>query len=291
MQQKFFLLSLFICTSVHLFAQHSGNHLTDNNNAYTSQPGVNRLYLSDSSFVIQAKVMTNIIADTYVITFGVTEYAKTLKEANTQIDQKITKFIAALKSGFGGQVSDVYVDMTTQTQVSDYKVNGNYAEQFVSGYEQKKNIIFRLKSVRDLDKIVTLASEHDIYDLAKVDYIVTDINSVYTQLFQAATDIIQSKKMMYAKATNVEIKRSSQIYGESFYSFSPAQLYKSYTPNVSKEYVDYGNFSKRKDLRKNTTYFYDHINHSGFDKVINPIVTEPTVEYILVLQIRFDIER
>ncbi|HRP90738.1 MAG TPA: SIMPL domain-containing protein [Edaphocola sp.] len=276
-----------------VFGQHSGNSVIEQNYSYNQTQGqsVNKLYLSDSSFVVQAKVLTNVIADSYVITIGVSEYAKTLKEANSKIDDRIQKFTSALKSKFNISASDIYVDMTTQTQVADYKVDGNYAEQFISGFEQKKNVIVKLKNIKDLDKIVILASEYEIYDLAKVDYIVTDLNKIYTQLFQTAMKVINGKKDLYVKATNVKLKTASQIYGETFYSFVPAQLYKNYTPNITTEYYNSGSYSKRKDLKKNTTYYYDHINYSGFDKVIHPIVTEPTVEYVLILHIKFDIDK
>jgi hypothetical protein len=107
------------------------------------------------------------------------------------------------------------------------------------------------------------------------------------QLFDAAMEVINDKKMRYVKAMNVEVAKTSVIYGESFYSFSPSQLYESYTPSVTSEYYDYGEYSKRKNLRTNTTYYYDKIDYSGFDKVINPIVVEPVVEYVLQLQMKF----
>jgi uncharacterized protein YggE len=293
MTYKITFIGILLFTTLTVFGQHSGNYVTEQNYNYNQpqgqQQGVSKLYLSDSAFVIQAKVLTNIIADSYVVTIGVSEFAKTLKEANTKIDVRIQKYISALKSKFDISMPDIYVDMTTQTQVADYKVNGNYAEQFISGFEQKKNVIVTLKNIKDLDKLVILASEYEIYDFVKVDYIVTDINKIYTQLFQNAVEVINSKKDLYVKATNIKLKTTSGIYGESFYSFFPTQLYKNYTPNVTTEYYD--SYSKRKDLKKNTTYYYDHINYSGFDKVVNPIVTEPAVEYVLVLHIKFDIDK
>lgn len=293
MRQKITFTTILLIATLTVFGQYSGNYVTgDNyygNQLQTQAP--NKLYLSDSAFVIQARVLTNVIADEYVVTIGVSEYATTLKEANTKIDDRIQKFIAALKSKFSISPSDIYVDMTSQTQVADYKVTGNYAEQYISGFEQKKNIIVKLKNIKDLDKIIVVASEYEIYDIAKVDYIVKDINKIYMQLFQTAMEVINGKKDLYVKATNGKLKTTSQIYGESFYSFFPTQLYKKYTPNISTEYDNNSSYSKRKDLRKNTTYFYEPINYSGFDKVLNPTVTEPAVEYVLMLQIKFDIEK
>ncbi len=293
MKHKFTLIGTLLLSGLTVFGQQSGNQVIGqyyNYNLTDNPQTVSKLYLSDSAFVIQANVLANVIADSYAATFGVAESATTLKVANTKIDDRIQKFVSAL-SKMSIPLADIYIDMTTQTQISDYKVNGNYAEQFISGFEQKKNVIVKFNNIKDLDKMVIIASDYGIYDLAKVDYIVTDINKIYTQLFQTAMEVINGKKDLYVKATNIKLTTSSEIYGESFYSFFPSQLYNSYTPNITTEYNDYSSNGKRKDLKKNTTYYYDHINYSGFDKVVNPIVTEPTVEFVLMLQIKFDIER
>ncbi len=275
------------------FSQQSGNVVIGKSHNYSRsnhQLSVDKLYLNDSSFVVQANVLKNVIADSYVATFGVSEASSTLIEANSKIDKRISDFVSALLK-LGVTKDDIYVDMTTQTLISDYKVSGNYAEQYISGFEQKKNVVIKFDNIKLLDRMIVLASDYGIYDLAKVDYIVLNINKLYTELFTAAVDVIQEKKTLYAKATNVKLLPGSQIYGESFYSIYPAELYKSYTPNISTEYYSYSSYSKRKDLRKNTTYFYDKVNYSGFDKVINPVVTEPAVEIVLKLQIKFDIKK
>jgi len=292
------LKTAIISTTLFLFAltafgQHSGNSVIgqhDNNNQTNKPQTIGKLYLSDTSFVILSNVLINVIADNYIVNFGVSESSTTLKDANTKIDKRIQEFISALTK-IGITQTDLYVDVTTQTQISDYKVNGSYAEQYIIGFEQKKNVIVKFKNIKNLDKMIVIASDYGIYDLVKVDYIVTDINKIYTQLFQAAMDVINSKKDLYVKATNLKLKTSSEIYGESFYSFYPSQLYKNYTPNITSEYYDFGSYGKKKDLKKSTTYYYDKINYSGFDKVINPIVTEPTVEFVLMLQIKFGKEK
>jgi len=275
-----------------LFGQISGNSIIDQNYNSPKQQGINKLYLSDTTFVIQANVLMNIIADSYAATFGVSESSPTLAEANTKIDKRIQEFLSALtKTGI--MENDIYIDMTTQTQIADYKITGNYAEQYISGFEQKKNVIVKFTNIYDLDKMLILASEYGIYDLAKVDYIVTDISKIYSQLFKAAVEVINEKKELYVMATNVRLLPSSQIYGESFAGYYPSQLYKSYTANISSEVInyDYDSKFKRKDLRKNTTYYYDKINYSNFDKVINPVVTEPAIGYVLTLQIKYEIDK
>ena len=288
-----FISILFVLFATNVFSQVSGNSIIGQNNAYNqydrAQP-VSRIYLSDSSFLIQANILTNVIADNYVGTFGVSESAVTLREANTKIDKRIQEFTAALtKTGIAQ--SDIYVDMVTQTQICDYKVTGDFAQQYISGFEQKKNVIVKFRNIRDLDKMMILASDNGIYDLAKVDYIVTDINKIYMQLFETAIDVINSKKDLYIKATNMKITTNSEIFLESFSSFYPPQLYKTYAPNITTEYFDYSSYAKKKELKKNSTYYYDKLSYSGFDRVINPIVTEPAVEFVLMLQIKYNIEK
>jgi uncharacterized protein YggE len=282
-------------TTSFVSAQEAGNYLFGNSNSsnyyptYTPQ-SASRVYLSDSAFLIQANVMMNVIADSYVATFGVSEISTSLPDANAKIDARIEKFVDAL-SKLGVQEKNIYIDMTTQTLLADYKINGNYAEQYISGYEQKKNVIVRFNKIDDLDKMVLAASDQGIYDLAKVDYIVTDINTIYTQLFQSALDVINSKKALYIQATGLNPEPVSEIYAESFLCYYPSQLYKSYTVNVSTLFYDYNSNQKRKDLPRNTTYYYDKLNYSGFDKVINPVVTEPAVEYVMTLQIKYNVDK
>jgi uncharacterized protein YggE len=210
------------------FAQQSGNAVLGKSYNYSRsshQLSVDKLYLDDTSFIVQANVLKNVIADSYVATFGVSESSTTLFAANSKIDKRISNFIAALLK-IGISKDDIYVDMTTQTLISDYKVTGNYAEQFISGFEQKKNVVIKFENIKSLDQMIVIASDYGIYDLAKVDYIVLYINKIYMELFQNAISVINGKKELYAKATNAKLQPVSQIYGESFYSFYPADLYK-----------------------------------------------------------------
>jgi len=181
--------------------------------------------------------------------------------------------------------------MTTQNKIYDYKVNGNIAEQYIKGFEIKKNVIVKFKSLKTLDKMVIAAETHQIYDLVKVDYEVIDINKIYTHLFLSATEIINQKKGLYVSVTNAKLYPVSQIYGESYYSYYPQQRYKSYSAYESSDVLDdYGSL-KKKLLRKSKTYYYDKMNYSGLDKVINPSVTEPAIEFILTLQVKFQIDK
>ncbi len=290
MQARLYLSTLLTIISFPLWAQQSGNAVygqTSGQGAGKLQT-VSKLYLSDSSFIIQASVAINVIADTYVAVFGVAEESSTLSECNTDIDKRIQSFISDL-AVLGISKTDIYVDMTTQNKIYDYKIKGDIAEQYIKGFELKKNVIVKFTNIKDLEKMVIAGSSQGIYDLVKVDYLVSDVSSVYKKLFLSAVEVINGKKDMYVGATGAKLEPASQIYAEDFYCFAPSQLYKSYKAyETSNAYEDYDLY-RVADMRKSTTYYYERMNYSGFDKVINPVVTEPAVEYALTLQIRFNI--
>jgi uncharacterized protein YggE len=231
----------------------------------------------------------NVIADTYVAVFAVAEESPSLMDCNTNIDKRIQSYISDIAK-LGISKSEIYIDMTTQNKIYDYKINDEIAEQYLKGFELKKNVIVKFNNINDLEKMVISASIHGIYDLVKVDYLVSDVSLIYKKMFQSAMEIVNSKKDMYILATNSTLDPVSQVYAEDFNSFSPPQLYRSYKAyESSTTYEDYDLYRKT-DLRKSSSYYYDRINYSGFDKIINPVVTEPAVEYVLTLQIRFMIK-
>ncbi|MEP6647598.1 MAG: SIMPL domain-containing protein [Saprospiraceae bacterium] len=288
----FFTLSFFF--SVVLNAQQSGNSVYGEG-GYSKRkiPGKETLYLSDSTFIIQVSVAQNVIADGYVVTFGLAEEGATIKECNDKIDKRIKNFTSDLiKMGVGK--TDLYIDMTSQNKIYDYKINGDLAEEYLQGFELKKNVIVKFSHISDLDQMVLIASGYEIYDLVKLDYIVNDLNAIHTQLFNAAAEIINQKKIQYTTVTNAHLAPASEIYGDQFSSYYPDELYTSYQAYESGNVSDGGYNSQStytmKAIRKSATFYYDKINYSGFDKVINPYVTEPAVEFVLTLQIKFEIQ-
>lgn len=130
-------------------AQHGGNavrssNYNSNNSARPQAFVTGKLFLTDSTFLIEANVLSNVIADSYVAVFGLAEESAMLSDCNEKINKRADAFIAELgKLGIARQ--DIYVDMTTQTKILDYKLSGSLAEQYLKGFELKKNVIIKLK--------------------------------------------------------------------------------------------------------------------------------------------------
>lgn len=282
------LLLGFSFLSVTTFAQISGNMVygESNGNFHTN---AERVYLSDSTILIQANVLMNEMAESYVVTFGVAEASPSLIESNEKINKRIAAFISDVKK-MGIAEKDLYVDMTTQNKIYDYKITEKLSEQYLKGFEVKKNIIIKLKDLKILEKMLVEAHKHQIYDLVKVDYIVNDMDAIYERLFKKASEVINKKKDLYVTATNMKLKKQSQIFGESFVSYYPSQLYKSYTPNSTTE-VSIEDYFRKKDLRQSTTFYYNKLSNSGFNAIINPDIAEPAIEFVFKLEIKFEIEK
>ncbi|MGB8194118.1 MAG: SIMPL domain-containing protein [Chitinophagaceae bacterium] len=291
---KLILTTAIIFTTITAtFAQVSGNQVFDrnNNSRNVQKGGVTKLYLSDSAFIVQAKVLKNVKADYYIAAFGLSQEAATVTGGNTQINARIKSFIDNIKkSGINEQ--DIYTDMIAQYRVYDLKRNvRNAIAEYLKGYELSKNVIVKYNKPAQIEQLLTLASRDSIFDLIKVDYMVDDVSRVYDELFQAATEVIKKKKDLYVKLTSANILPEAQIYGEEFISYYPDGMYRNYKAFSSNFYESYSGENERKEaMKKFETFYYDKIDYSGFDKIINPSVLEPVVEFGLTLQVKYNIK-
>lgn len=284
------------------FGQVSGNQVfSDDNNSnnyrspkenITKQNRINKLYLNDSSFVIEAKIIKNVKADSYVAVFGLSQEATTISDCNSKINERINSFISNIKKQ-GISDKDIYTDLLTQYRVYDFKKVDYSYQEYVKGFELSKNVIIKYAKPEQIEQLLKAASRDSIFDLVKVDYLITDMSKVYDELFVAAKEVIQKKKQFYLDLTNSKVKPNAQIYGENFASYYPSELYKNYKAFTQNYYENYSWLQEKetKRLHKFQTYYYDPIDYSNFDKIINPTILEPAIEVVLTIQVKYDIQK
>src|SRR5215470_9249423 len=147
---------------------------------------------TSTSMFIEASVLMNLKADEYVAVFGA------LPECSQKMDTTINQFAGELKQ-LGIGTEEIFVDFAAQNKIYGFQVAGNIAKEKLVGFELKKNISVHYKNKRFLDRLVIAASKANIFDLIKVDYIVTDTNSVQTRLMEEAARIIKQKAAEYEK--------------------------------------------------------------------------------------------
>ncbi|MGC1471602.1 MAG: SIMPL domain-containing protein [Psychroserpens sp.] len=160
----------------------------------------------------------NKVPDFYFIYVGVSQEGKTVKEALSLINGRIANLTKNLNS-IEIEKKDYYIDLISQARLYDYKLDKNNAEQYDDGFEIKKNVIIKLNDINQFDKLVEIAAEQRIYDIIKVDYNNSEMNSIYKEMYGASIEIIQNKKAYTSKQTIKRNLRTNVLYQIIFIVF------------------------------------------------------------------------
>jgi uncharacterized protein YggE len=297
MKKAFFVISLLVFVNLNLFAQESGNRIYGNNNYYQQQrrqPPTNTGNLAgtnsygQSNYAIEASVLINLKPDAFVAVFGINEEATTAAGSNDKVNARVNDFMKAL-GGLGVTKGDVFVDFVTQNRVYDYTVQGSQAKENLTGFETKKTIAVRYKTRDSFEKILALAAANSIFDLIKVDYIVTDFDAVRARLFDEAVKIIKAKREKYMNSLGVTKLDALGLANEKYDAFYPSESYLRYQAFETGDANSYSNNSSSIIIqRKSFTFFYDPVDASKFDTAINRLGIEPTVQYTIFLRMDYD---
>lgn len=244
---------------------------------------------SSSSMFVDASVMSNVKADQYVAVFGISLDGQTLEECNQKVSAMIDAFGKELKA-IGVSLKDIDVDYVAQNRVYGFDLANDVAKEKVVGFELKKNVSVRFKDRAFIDKLLEAAAKVQIFDLIKVDYIVNDLDAVRDKLMEAASAVIKKKAANHAKLIGIPVGKPVQVYAEKYASYYPSDMYDSY---VAAESEDASQFFYRQrytvlGARKARTFYYNALNAKSFDRVLNPVVTEPVVQVTLYLKVKYD---
>ena len=290
-------LTLIVLISISASAQISGNQIYGDNNDYynnrrgnsTPQPSISA---SGDQFTISTRILMNIKPDVLVVTLGLNQESKTVKGCNEGIKKRIDGFIKEVKS-LGVKEADVYTDFISQTRIYDYEVGETKAVQKETGFEVKKNVIVRLSNVKAYNRLTDIASDFAIYDIVKAEYINEDVDALYARLFDEAVKSIDAKKQKYVKAFKAVLSDDFNIIQDSYYSVQPRTQYQKYSAFETSDlsYIEGDRQYVKKEARKAKTFYYQGIDTSSFDKVINPSDPEVCLQYVVEMKIVYHIKK
>ena len=287
------ILSLFAVVSAS--GQESGNRVygdnDDNEQKRHLQSSTGVLGNSTDGYAIEASVLTNVKPDAFVVVFGVNDEGANAAASNEKVNAKIADLIQRVKP-FGIESNDVFVDFITQNRVYDFTVSGNQATEKLTGFETKKTIAIRYKKRELFERIVSAAAESRIFDLIKVDYVVSDFDKVRAGLFEAAVKVIKSKEQKYASALGVSLGAvglSAEKYNVSYPS-EAYQRYQAFETGDASVYNNQGS-SSRVVQRKSFTFYYEPFEASSFDSVLVPLGLEPVVQFSIYLRMQYQAKR
>jgi uncharacterized protein YggE len=245
-----------------------------------------------TSMFVDADVLLNMKADEYVAVFGISREGATVQDANEKMNDVVKEFTQALKA-LHVRDADIYVDFITQPKIYGYEVGDTVAREKLVGFELKKNVSIHYTDRDLLDKLVAAAASSQIYDLIKVDYVVKDVNAVQDKLMAEASEVIKQKVARYEKSLGIKVEPPAEVYAERPEIHYPTEMYDSYTAAESESLTRPANLSKYtvQKARKGQTFFFNALDGNGFDKVINPVVIEPVVQFTLYLKVKYEVAR
>jgi uncharacterized protein YggE len=248
------------------------------------------LPFSSTSTFVEANILMNVKADAYVTVLGIAHEGETLAECNRKMEATVKAVADELKPlGIGPEAYSV--DFVAQNKVYGFQVQGDTAQEKLVGFEVKKNISVRYQKASQLEKITLAAAKAQVYDLIKVDYVVTDMDGIQARLAEEAALVVKKKITRYEKLLGIKLLPPAQILVERPATHYPTQLYDSYVAFESEEiHPDRQKFTIR-SARKSRTFYFNGLDGNGFDAVVNPVITEPVVQFTLFLKVKYEVEQ
>lgn len=246
---------------------------------------------TNNTMFLEAAVLLNVKADEYVAVFGLSEEGATVADCHQKMDAAIKEFSDAI-SVLGIRSQEVFVDFVAQNRIYGFRVDGSVAREELTGFELKKNVSIHYTDKSLLDKLVVAAARAKIFDLVKVDYLVKDMESIRTRLRSEAAEILKRKSAEYEKLLGIKFLPQPQVYAEKPGIYYPADLYDTYTA-FEAEQMDRDQYRSKyaiQGARKSRTFYFNGLNADSFDRVINPVLLEPMVQFTLYLKVKYDLE-
>ncbi len=300
MKKTVLFLFILLLTNTSIFAQASGNanysqQEYNSNFRYFNKQTTEVPYLTtyENQIKLRVNALANVKAESYLAVFNITQVSKTAKEADETFNSRIRKVVENLKNANIDE-SDIFVDMISLVPKyeweSDKKLFSSNMIEVPAGFELQKNLNIYYKNSKELDKIVTICAEQEIYDLVKVDYFVSDVNQVYTNLRELALAEM-GKRIKSFEKIGFKLDTLFKIVNEEKSYAYPPDRYKSYAAYRSNA-IDYKKSTdKVYRAEKQTSLYYDPVSFKDFDIVVNPVMKEPMVQFSYSLQINFTKEK
>ena len=245
---------------------------------------------TDSSVYLDAGILMNVRADQFVATFGVAEEGETIAEAQGRMDRTVALFTEAVRP-LGVVPEALFVDFTAQTKIYKYDIENDVARERLVGFEIKKTVAVRYRDKLLIDRLVTAASLAKVYDLIKVDYIVSDLAPIQERLADEAARVLRAKIARHERLLGVHLRAVPQIIVERTATHFPTDQYDSATAAETENVTGYDRSQLiRQPVRRSRTFFFHPLTGDGFDQVVEPVILEPVVQFSYYLKLRYEIE-
>ncbi|UOX33739.1 SIMPL domain-containing protein [Flavobacterium sediminilitoris] len=298
-----FTLAIALLLSLEIFAQHSGNANSETAKALSSgnynsrnqyqNNQVNTIQTTtgnENEMYIQIKGIYNEKASSQRAVFSVLQIGKTAEETTKLMDERLENVIKQL-TAFNAEI-EIIIDMISFLPMYDYEIqkkifNPKTYNEKPSGFELKKNLIIKYKKTNDLNTIMNVCAKQEIYDLAKVDYVTSNLDHIRDVLQTKAAEEYKQMLTNYSAIMNTDLFKKEKSLTEGYNTVYPMESYKNYTA-YSQASINFAPESTVNNIRKNNTQFYDASLSKTHTFVVNADITEPTIQifYDLIIKIK-----
>jgi len=268
-----------------VYGQVSGN-LNYQNQVRFPDKNINISSPSSSNIFISVKGLANVKADSYVAIFSVTQVGKNTEEVNNLIDVRINQALTEIKQKKG---TETFVDMISFVPIFEIEVEKKLFSkktynEIPKGFELKKNIHIKYSDPNQLNEFISILSNQEIFDLVKVDYISSKLDSIKKELMNKALLTLQEKIKKYETIAGTTFTNNEKRINDGYRVFLPVEMYNSYEAFSSSSL----NLKKSANVNtadKSTTLYYQAVNDKEFDFVFNPIILEPVIQVLYEIKI------
>jgi len=299
------LLAITLATSSILFSQHSGNansesaqKTTSGNYNYHNQYQNNQVNTiqtttgNENEMYIVIKGIYNEKATSQRAVFSVLQIGKTAEETTNLMDARLETVTKAI-TAFNPEI-EIIVDMISFVPMYDYEIqkkifNPKTYNEKPSGFELKKNLIIKFKKTNDLNAIMNFCAKQEIYDLAKVDYVTSNLDHIRDVLQVKAAEEYKQMLTNYSAIMNTDLFKKEKSLTEGYNTIYPMESYRSYSA-FSQASINFEPSSTVNNIRKNNTQFYDAALSKTHTFVVNADITEPTIQIFYDLTIRIKLK-
>ncbi|WP_024768970.1 SIMPL domain-containing protein [Aquimarina macrocephali] len=238
---------------------------------------------------IDAKVLNNIIADSYTAIFNIVQIGKTSQETNTLMKERVAKVKDGLRTkGIleGDIVIDVISFVPVYETVVEKKLFSKKYNEVPKGFELQQNIHVKFTNVNQFEKILATCANNEIYNLVKVDYFINDIQTVYKQLRTEILKTLKEKQQFYTDL-GFDLTSYRPTIADTKYCHFPKEFYKNYQAFHSTSLETLNKKQGIVTAKKQTTYYYDPITYKDYDMVINTSIVEPVVQIGMEIKLQY----
>lgn len=305
MKKTKIILASILFTTTALFSQHSGNANSESatkkasgNYNYQNQYQNNQVSTiqtttgNENEMYIVIKGIYNEKATSQRAVFSVLQIGKTAEETTNLMDTRLENVVKAI-TAFNPEI-EVIIDMISFVPMYDYEIqkkifNPKTYNEKPSGFELKKNLIIKFKKTNDLNTIMNICAKQEIYDLAKVDYVTSNLDHIRDVLQTKAAEEYKQMLSNYSAIMNTDLFKKEKSLTEGYNTVYPMESYRSYSA-FSQASINFEPESTINNIRKNNTQFYDAALSKTHTFVVNADITEPTIQIFYDLTIKIKLK-